>query len=311
MKKIIFFLSLLLPLSLLSQSREDVSSENLDDLIAAYNTGKINGKDLLILSLRIKQNKQDSIALAVAQRAKSSWIDKQPPKSVISEETRLFISYFPDIFDIKDQIVRLMIEEPLACDQGFSENGFSQKTTDYLISKHIVKPDINTAKKINAVPDWPKTEKKITRAYGRKTAQRLILNEQLNWYTQANDWPMIINLNIQKIETQGLDTVGLGKSYLNNLIYDVILMHSTDTSVLRKAAGYMEIILRGNPNRDSWLDTYANILYKQGKLQDALKYEERALFIAQQKKSADLIQSYETILNKMRNGQPTWSGSNN
>jgi tetratricopeptide (TPR) repeat protein len=67
----------------------------------------------------------------------------------------------------------------------------------------------------------------------------------------------------------------------------------------------MELILKNNPTRDNWLDTYANLLYKVGRKEEAIKHEEIALSMAK-KNNRNNVQIFEEVLRKMHENRPTW-----
>ncbi len=68
----------------------------------------------------------------------------------------------------------------------------------------------------------------------------------------------------------------------------------------------MEGVLRRNPNNENHMDTYANLLYKAGKVKEAIAWQEKALGIAKKTQSI-YIENLEKNLTRMKSGVPTWA----
>jgi tetratricopeptide (TPR) repeat protein len=66
----------------------------------------------------------------------------------------------------------------------------------------------------------------------------------------------------------------------------------------------MKIICDAHPEEGNYLDTYANLLYKLGRTEEALRYEEKAFALAPNDK--DITDN----LSKMKKGEPTWPTDN-
>jgi tetratricopeptide (TPR) repeat protein len=132
-------------------------------------------------------------------------------------------------------------------------------------------------------------------------AQRAALDAQIRFYEDKKDTGELLRYNVEKIEKYGMDTAGFGKLALNNIIYFIIFRHCSDTAVLMKAAGWMKMLIStGSPDPD-FLDTYANLLYKLGKRDDAIQMEKKAVQL--EPDSKDIQDNY----NKMRNKEITWA----
>ncbi|MBW8683040.1 hypothetical protein [Chitinophaga rhizophila] len=123
---------------------------------------------------------------------------------------------------------------------------------------------------------------------------------------EKKDWPSIVNQHINNIEQNGLDTAGLGKVMLNNMVYDIIFMHSDDSSAIKKGLEYMTILLKSNPEEDAWIDTYAGLLYKIGRKKEAITQQQKALTIAESQKADDRVKIYKENIQKMKKNIPTW-----
>jgi predicted metal-dependent hydrolase len=78
-----------------------------------------------------------------------------------------------------------------------------------------------------------------------------------------------------------------------------VFEHCSDTVILKKSAEWMESI--ANKSVPQYIDTYANLLYKLGKTDEAIKWQKKAVAIA------NANPEFQNTLDKMRQKIPTWS----
>ena len=278
---------------------------NYSGLVKSYWERKIPAKNLLSLALDAKAFHNDSLANLIAMDYKKNWLETRIPDKIIPKETITFSSAFYLLLSIDDKLIKYMYSHQAESDEQLNSKGFSKNLTDFVITKDVINRIIKpNGQYVDMVPDWDAVEKKISRAYDQATAKRLILNSKLSYYNDKKDWSNLIKYNIEKLETLGIDTSGLGKSNINNMVYYVLVQHSDDPVVLNKGLGYMELILKNNPHRDTWIDTYAALLYKIGRKQEAIKHEQDAIVIAEKKKDTARSKEYEITLRKMQKGLP-------
>ena len=68
----------------------------------------------------------------------------------------------------------------------------------------------------------------------------------------------------------------------------------------------MEGVVRRGPTEDFRIDTYANLLYKGGRKEEAIFWEEKALKVAIGNRDANSSKLYQLTIDKMKTGEPTW-----
>lgn len=73
---------------------------------------------------------------------------------------------------------------------------------------------------------------------------------------------------------------------------------------LENAASWSKRSVDICPDNHMYYDTYANLLYKLGRKEEALIIEDKALKLARQAKSDTA--TYEETINKMNSGEKTW-----
>lgn len=89
---------------------------------------------------------------------------------------------------------------------------------------------------------------------------------------------------------------------INDLIWMGVFPHTTDKKTLNKALKLMEDVIKKDvvkeePEYDDVLDTYANLLYKLGRRQEAIAWENKAISAGEPQDN----------LKKMQKGEPTWA----
>ena len=100
---------------------------------------------------------------------------------------------------------------------------------------------------------------------------------------------------------------------LNSAAWDVFL-HCSDRKIISKALAWSELSIKleePDPNVQ-YLDTKANLLYRLGRVQEAIDWEKKAIEvgIANAKKrgreKGDFFDEYTATVDKMKKGEPTW-----
>jgi thioredoxin-related protein len=186
-------------------------------------------------------------------------------------------------------------------------NGYSDVTIRPLIAKEEAIPILlkwdSLERETISDKDWNKLQAGIERKYNKSYADRIVLDSKLRWYSKRKVWKQLVPLNIEKLEKYGFDTSSLvGLTAANNVIYAVIFMHSSDKRTIGKAIAWMKIICAARPYEQDFLDTYANLLYKNGVTKEALALEQKAISL-----NSGNSKEISDNLEKMRQGKPTWS----
>jgi len=146
-------------------------------------------------------------------------------------------------------------------------------------------------------PDWKSIEKKVVSKYGKLGEER-VWGNMLVYYSSKSDWP-----NFAKYYKLYFDrAIPNERSFIhiNNLSWPVF-EHITDTSVLNAAIKAMHYDVDKNMRYDvAAIDTYANLLYKVGRKDDAVWWEDLA------RRLSDNEKVFVETLEKMKAGIPTW-----
>ncbi len=197
-------------------------------------------------------------------------------------------------------------------DKEENPKGYIQNQIDHVIRDEEVNPFLSDTSITN--PPWDTMYFRIAKKYGSSYAERNILTAKQSWYRSKNDYSKHIPVLIQIVDNYGpyyygLDTIPL-KGTTNNIIYDQsglnsfaweIFQHSEDKEQLRAAIRWMEGALRRNNFKSGgMIDTYANLLYKTGNLNEAIRWETKACEL--EPSNVELADT----LRKMKMGTKTW-----
>lgn len=129
-------------------------------------------------------------------------------------------------------------------------------------------------------PDWKKLHSNITTRYGAACARRLQFSPKIYWYKLiGNKKEYIKNLLAEMDRTRGWKLNGMA---LNNSAMEVF-RYSTSKKELEKALGWMKKYFTKNSvemeTNAAGIDTYAILLYKSGRIKEAIMLEEKAVMI--------------------------------
>jgi thioredoxin-related protein len=273
--------------------------------IALYESGQLTGRGLLMLALLAKKYQDDSLAIQIAKKYKSTVIDRSPPSNVLEPEMIGYFASFGNLLAADAPIAKFVYKEPKLADSMLNKKGFSKQVTEYFIARDILNPSLLKDGKITPdTPNWGALERRVAKLYDPKTAKALIISYKVVWHMSKKDWDNYVKFAIEKQDFDGIDTAGMGKAFLNNFVYNVILKYSNNPVYLNKGLDYMKIALDNRRDDEASLDTYANVLYKLGRKNEALSIEARALALAKQKKDDENVKFYQETIQKMENNLP-------
>lgn len=239
-----------------------------------------------------------------------NFLNNQPDNVILSKTELQFLLGKVRLLNSSDRPFKLFLNDPGTINKLMGQKDVAQ----YMVSSVITKEEINPVlwpenKAIDHELVWNALYNGIKKKYNKFYAEKVILDSKLKWYEEKQDWPNIVKYNIENVERNGVDTSGINKYMLNNMIWDVIFLHSNKKEDLNKAINWMELILKAVPGEPIPIDTYANLLYKSGRKREALLWQQKAVAIENEHAKKRMIEpnkSFAQTLQKMINGEPTW-----
>jgi hypothetical protein len=161
------------------------------------------------------------------------------------------------------------------------------------VSKEILEPALQDN---SSIPDWKTIEKNVETKYGIIGMEK-VYGSQMVYYLDKQDWT-----NFGKYYALYYKTAYSRSEYhINNLSWPVF-EHISDAEILATAISTMKYSVEhfDQTNYQAY-DTYANLLYKAGKKQEAISWEEKAV------KGLPEDKGLAETLDKMKKGEPTWN----
>lgn len=271
------------------------------------------------LGIRSLENERDLSFMTLFKQSESAkkiladYIQRLPQ---VENYTRSNIEVLSGFLEhSKDTIFHIFYKNARKLDSVLDQNDYAEKLIRYIIKKEEIQPAIKKASKNNSYSEinWAKIRSTIKQKYSIQYTKRCVLEGKVAAYSydvlhNPKSWPKYIKYNIELIEKYKTDTTNgfSDATELNNFAYDGILLHSNNRRQILTAIRWMEGVVRRHPEEENNIDTYANLLHKAGRTEDALKWETKALEIALRKNSEDNISLYKQVIAKMKQKIPTW-----
>jgi hypothetical protein len=118
------------------------------------------------------------------------------------------------------------------------------------------------------------------------------------YFQQRHDWPHFQGAVVAYMQQYGAHATA---EELNDYAWTVF-QNCPDMTCVADALDWSKRSFNDKPN-PGYMDTYANILYKMGKKDDAITWEQKAADLT----SGDEKAGYQTTIDKMKKGEKTWN----
>jgi thioredoxin-related protein len=149
----------------------------------------------------------------------------------------------------------------------------------------------------NRQPKWDSLQSAIAGKIGAANAAELTARMKLNFYLGRADWPQFEKAMVGYMKTYGKQ---MGDDDLNGIAWTVF-QSCSDMSCVTAVLDWSKQLRDGK--NAGCMDTYANILYKLGKKDDAIALEEKAIQLVPLANRGD----FQATLDKMKKGEKTWN----
>jgi hypothetical protein len=144
----------------------------------------------------------------------------------------------------------------------------------------------------NTAPDWNKLASQV-RPYGA-TGEEILLRAKTIHFLNRQDWDNFARAADEYVKKYGQY---LRSEELNQYAWTAF-EQVNDAALLEPALKWSQLSLKAG-EQPAYLDTYANLLYKLGKKDEAVKMQEKAVSMAND-------DSLKENLEKMKRGERTW-----
>lgn len=289
------------------------SNASLEQRLNDFHNGTLPYSAMEKLALEVQSTDDRKLAERIASKVKTDTLDALTVPQIVTWDHISFIREFPNLVKISDNYFKAFATRKKEIDSMINRKGFSNDFEDYVIKNEFLMPLLwKDGHGIVDQPNWFIIKKELQDKFGVAVANRTLLDTQIKWYTEKNNWQEAIKYNVEKLDTYGLDTSSaISLVGINNLLYNLVFLHSTDSMVLKKSIQWMDQIIRMVPDQYYWMDTKANLLYKNGQTKEAIKEEEKAIkavkTVGSKTKNYNRdLKELTTVLTKMKEGKPTW-----
>jgi thioredoxin-related protein len=136
---------------------------------------------------------------------------------------------------------------------------------------------------------------KFSALYGEEKVDKKILNTKIVYYKFFKQWDRFAEVSAEYVNKYAMDNW----EYLNNFAWD-FFENVDDNVMMEKAEKWAKRSVELDKNYSN-TDTYASVLYKLGKYDDALKYANEAVELA--KKSGYKYDETESLIEKIKSKQ--------
>ncbi len=207
---------------------------------------------------------------------------------------------FIDKFSSKssDKGFVMMLENPEKVDAVLGKGKSEQKVKSILFNE-TAGPVLNAAlkKDATAAPDFAALTDKLVQkspAYGAELASKA----KVIYYQNKKDWT---NFQTEVVGYMSKYGDKANANELNTYAW-AVFENCKDMTCVTQALEWSKRSFAENQN-PGFMDTYANILYKMGKTQEAIDWQTKAVTLAPEAAK----KTYQETLDKMKKGEKTWS----
>ncbi|NSL91237.1 hypothetical protein ECE50_030725, partial [Chitinophaga sp. Mgbs1] len=281
-------------------------------LLNKYRAGLIDSTRLLSLAVMERQTGNRKLADSIAADYSSFLLRKSNQNRLLEKENLMFISIFPELLyemGSKSRYFELLYNQGAMIDSILGQKDFSDFYVKGIISKEEIYERLFIGNKpISRNPDWKMIRDSITGKYSKFYADLLLPQAQLVFYRQINDWYKFAQVREEQI-LQNPPKPGVGieaDAWRLNGDAWAIFEGCNDKSIIKRALGWIDISIKLDPSDFQILDTKANLLYKSGKVKEAIIIEKQVVEMAKSIKHYQAVEKYESVITKMKRGEPTW-----
>lgn len=284
-------------------------------VLANYQQGQKDYTTMGELAIAVNDVGNKELSYTIATDYKKNYLDKLTTSQLLDKEHIDFISKYADLLHSKDRFFQLFYHQAEQVDKISNNQGLSNRLVKSVITKEEIEKKLwQGTKPVTNNPNWAKISTAITKKYNQHYATSLVPEAQISFYRHIEDWKKYIPLKNDRMQQENFVDV-----YELNEDAWTIFSHCNDTSILLKALAWSDQSLQsalatpGNENVTMQAyDTNANLLYKLGRIEEAIAMEQKAIALgidfAKKKgeKKGYFFDEFNETLAKMKKGIPTW-----
>jgi len=192
----------------------------------------------------------------------------------------------------KDKGFKMLMDDPAKVD-SFLGQGTAVKIRNGIILQEEMGEKVFGQNVITS-PDWPSLQIVLSKKYPADAPQ-IIAYAKMRYYKYKNNWNDYGTAFFDYMNTYGSN---LSNMDMNEYCWP-IFENVTDMAVVESALKWMKLAVESSDKDFQIIDTYANLLMKSGKKNEAVDWETKAVAFATEKKDP-IVPELEKTLNKMK-----------
>jgi thioredoxin-related protein len=208
-------------------------------------------------------------------------------KNLMTKDNIEFMSQFTN--SSKDKGFDTFLKQGDKIDKIMGKGAAAKKVKQIILEEEIY-PNL----KSDVAPDWQALHTLVAKKYPTYSDE-IISGIKVQHYQSKEDWPNFQTEVISYMKKYGGTA---SPEELNALAWNVF-EYCADPKCVEQALEWSKRSFKETQN-PMFMDTYANILYKIGKKDEAIVWEEKAMALSNGEKS------YQETLDKMKRGEKTW-----
>ncbi|GAA0552408.1 thioredoxin family protein [Chitinophaga japonensis] len=293
--------------------------------LEAYKQGH---KDYTAMPELIKKvrdiGKDEQLARDMAKDYKEHYLDELSEDELCTRKHLDFIGEYFTLINSKDKFFKLCYEQPGKVDEVKDYKGWA----DFQVTQTINREEIDAYlwkgdQPLTRTPEWDKMHDVISKKYTKVDTRKMILDAQLSFYARIEDYINFVKYVENQMEAYPPKpgTGSRSDSWRLNVYAWILFVNSNDRDLLEKGLLWSDLAIKldhegcqltGDAPNIQIYDTKANLLYKLGRLAEAIAWEKKAreqgIVNARRRgrDKGDYYDKYTAIINKMEKGEPTW-----
>ena len=153
----------------------------------------------------------------------------------------------------------------------------------------------------DAEADWKQLEKMVRKYFNSDYAARNVLTARMRWYEQHQNRVGALKIYFTRLAKWPPVKLKYGT---NDFAWHTFL-YINDKELLKTALEWQGKLIQQWPGRHELLDTYAGLLYKLRKINEAIQWEEKALSVTNPNDEKQKA-IYKNVIEKIKKGEPTY-----
>lgn len=238
------------------------------------------------------------------------WLNKVTIDFLVLVNSSSKSKFFPFFFNRARQINKITGWKGYA-QKALVDKVIQKELVDTFLQKYMPPPGNSRSKQaMQVLLNWDSLYVQIEKSYNKSFARRNLLLAKIKWYDQTKNFEPFVKHYLAYLDEYGVDEWEDNSRITADLLVNYhcwnIFLRISDPGLLTIAEKSMRKVIKLQPDNYMYADTYANLLYKLGKVKQAIQWEDRAVDLAKKWQLDREEINYKKVIEKMKSGQPTW-----